>query len=98
MANATFTAETAPTGVGPGTRWYQPSTGQWRVYNASTEQWDMLQDGFGAVKVADLTVSGSVTVGASEGVTGEYEADITFVSIKKIKVVNGIITELEVEE
>lgn len=85
MPNATFTSESEPTGVGPGTRWYQPSTGQWRAYNVSTAQWDMAQDGFDSLKVA------GVPIGVA-GLTGEYEG-----TFKKIKIENGIITEFEVE-
>ena len=84
MANATFTAETAPTGVGPGCRWYQPSTGQWRAYNAGTGQWDMGQDGFDSLNVAGVPIG---------GLTGEYEG-----SIKKIKIENGLVTEIELED
>lgn len=86
MANATFTAESEPTGVGPGCRWYQPSTGQWRTYNAGTGQWVMEQDGFDSLKVAGTPVGGG-------GLTGEYEG-----TFKKIKIENGLITEIEVEE
>jgi hypothetical protein len=83
MPNATFTGEAAPVGEGPGTRWYQPSTGQWRTYNAGTGQWDMEQDGFDSLKVAGVSVG---------GLTGEYEG-----TFKKVKIENGLITEFEVE-
>jgi hypothetical protein len=85
MANATYTGEAEPAGVGPNTKWYQPSTGQWRTYNAGTGQWDMEQDGFASLKV------GGVPVGAG-GLTGEYEG-----TFKKIKIENGLITEFELE-
>ncbi len=84
MPNATYTGESAPAGVGPGCRWYQPSTGQWRAYNASTGQWDMEQDGFDSLKVGGVPVA---------GLTGEYEG-----TFKKIKIENGLITEFELEE
>ncbi len=93
MPNATFTSEAEPAGVGPGTRWYQPSTGQWRTYNGSTYQWDMAQDGFGSLKVAQLAISESLTAGGAPGITGEYEG-----TFKKITIKNGIITEFELEE
>jgi hypothetical protein len=92
MANATFTAESAPTGVGPGTRWYQPSTGQWRTYNASTDQWEMAQDGFGSLKVANLAIANSLSAGDDPGITGTFEG-----AFKKVKIRNGIITEFELE-
>lgn len=85
MPNATYTGESAPTGVGPGTRWYQPSTGQWRAYNAATGQWEMEHDGFDSLKVAGVPVGGA-------GLTGEYEG-----TFKKVKIVNGLITEFELE-
>lgn len=84
MANATYTGETSPIGVGPGTTWYQPSTGQWRTYNAGTGQWVLGQDGFDSLKV------GGVAIGT--GISGEFEG-----IFKKIKIENGIITEFEVE-
>jgi hypothetical protein len=86
MPNATFTSEDAPTGVGPGCRWYQPSTSQWRAYNASTGQWDMEQDGFDSLNVGEISIAGVV------GLTGEYEG-----IFKKVKIENGIIIEFEVE-
>ena len=94
MANVTITSETSPgSGYGgPGCRWYKPSTHQWYAYNPSTSQWDLDLDGFDAVRVVDLTVTGSVTVGATEGVTGEFEG-----TFKKVKIENGIITEFELE-
>lgn len=95
MANVTFTAETVPSADlgGPGCRWYKPSTHEWRTYNPSTGQWDIDQDGFDSLRVADLAISSSVTVGGVEGITGEYEG-----TFKKIKIVNGVITEFELEE
>lgn len=94
MANTTFTSETEPSGSygGPGCRWYKPSTHQWYTYNPSTGQWDLDQDGFDAVKVVDLTVSGSIAVGDIAGLTGEFEG-----TPKKVKIKNGIITEFELE-
>ena len=93
MPNATHTGEETPVGGGPGTRWYKPSSGEWYTYNVSTEQWDLTQDGFASLDVADLKVSGSIRVGESEGVSGEFEGEI-----KKITVVNGVITEIELNE
>ena len=92
MPNATFTGEDTPSGGGPGTRWYKPSTGEWYTYNTSTEQWDLSQDGFTSIDVVDLIVSGSITSGGFEGVTGEFEG-----TFKKVKIKNGIITEFELE-
>lgn len=82
MANATFTSESPPTGVGPATQWYQPSTGQWRTYSGG--QWVLSQDGFDSLKVGGVPI---VT-----GLTGEFEG-----VFKKIKIENGIIIEFEVE-
>jgi len=94
MANTTFTSETAPSGSygGPGCRWYKPSTHEWRTYNPSTGQWDLDQDGFDALKVVDLAILGSLTSGVAPGITGEYEG-----TFKKIKIVNGVITDFELE-
>ncbi len=94
MANVTFTSESAPNvgNAGPTCRWYQPSSHQWRIYNPATDQWDMAQDGFGSLNVAQLAISESVTVGGAPGITGEYEG-----TFKKIKIENGIITEFELE-
>ncbi|KKL55409.1 hypothetical protein LCGC14_2255700 [marine sediment metagenome] len=86
MANATYTGETSPTGLGPATQWYQPSTGQWRIYNAGTSQWVLIQDGFESLKVGGVAL-------VTGGLTGEFEG-----TFKKIKIENGIITEIEVEE
>lgn len=93
MANATYTGENEPAGVGPGCRWYQSSTGQWRTYNASTSQWVLSQDGFDSLKVADLAIGNSVTAGGNAGISGEFEG-----AFKKITIVNGIITDFELEE
>lgn len=91
MANATYTSESEPAGNGgPGIRWYKPSTHEW--YTWAGGAWVIDQDGFDFVKIADLTVSGSVTSDGETGLTGEYEG-----TFKKIKVVNGIITEFELE-
>jgi hypothetical protein len=46
----------------------------------------MEQDGFDSLKVGGMPVGGG-------GLTGEYEG-----TFKKIKIENGLITELEVEE
>lgn len=92
MPNATFTSESEPTGVGPGTRWYQPSTGQWRVYNPPTAQWDMAQDGFASLKIADLAIAGSLSAGDDPGITGTFQG-----TFKKVKIKNGLITEFELE-
>jgi hypothetical protein len=92
MPNATYTGESEPTGFGPGCHWYQPNTGQWRRYNAGTGQWDMTQDGFDSLKVADLAIGGSLSSGDDPGITGTFEG-----TFKKVKIKNGIITEFEVE-
>ena len=90
MPNATFTCEDTP--ANSGRSWYKPSTGEWYNYNPATEQWDLAQDGFTAIDVVDLAISGSITSGGFGGVTGEFEG-----TFKKIKIENGIITEFEVE-
>ena len=92
MANTTYTTETTPAGArgGPGCRWYQPSTHQWRTYNPSTGEWDIDQDGFDTLKVADLVVTGSVTVSDDAGITGTFEG-----TFKKIRIKDGIIIEFE---
>jgi hypothetical protein len=46
----------------------------------------MVQDGFDSLKVGGAPVGGG-------GLTGEYEG-----RLKKIKIVNGVITEIELEE
>ncbi len=91
MANATYTGESPPVGVGPGTRWYQPSTGRWHTYNAGTSQWVLTQDGFASLRVENLAVEG-LTAGDDPGITGTFEG-----AFKKIKIKNGIITEFELE-
>ena len=50
------------------------------------------EDGFDSLTVVDLAVSGSITSGGFEGVTGEFEG-----TFKKVKIKNGIITEFELE-
>ena len=90
MSNATYTGEDTP--ANSGRSWYKPSTGEWYTYNTSTEQWDLAQDGFTAIDVVDLAVSGSITVGSTEGLTGEFEG-----TFKKVKIKNGVITEFELE-
>lgn len=91
MANATHTGEDTPSGGGPGTRWYKPSTGEWYTYNTSTEQWDLTQDGFASIDVVDLTVSGSITSGEGTGVTGRFSG------ITRLDIVNGIVVEVETD-
>ena len=95
MANVTITSETIPgPGYGgPGCRWYKPSTHQWYNYNPSTKGWDLSQDGFDSVRVADLDVTGSIKSGDDPGITGTFEG-----TFKKIKIKNGIIIEFELEE
>jgi hypothetical protein len=51
-----------------------------------------IADGFAALEVAALTITDSVTSDGEEGITGEYEG-----TFKKVKIKNGIITELELE-
>ncbi len=92
MPNQTYTSETPPSEErgGSGTRWYKSSTHQW--YSWSGGAWVLAQDGFDAVKVADLEITGSCTSGGDAGITGEYEG-----TFKKVKIENGIITEFEIE-
>ena len=90
MPNATYTGEDTP--ADSGRSWYKPSTGEWYTYNSATEQWDLAQDGFTSIDVVDLAVSGSITAGESEGLTGEFEGEI-----KKITVENGIVVEIELD-
>ncbi len=49
-----------------------------------------VDDGFPELEVATLTVTGSITSDGQEGLTGNYEGEITRVRIK-----NGIITGIE---
>lgn len=66
--------------------WLKPSDGTWHTYNTSTGEWDMV----GAVEIADLTVTGSVTSDGDEGITGN------FTNPTRITVKNGIVTRIDV--
>lgn len=92
MANPTYTSETPPgeDRGGSGTTWFKPSTHQF--YTWSGGGWVLTQDGLNTVEIDDLLITNSIESDGQEGITGEYEG-----TFKKVKVVNGIIVEFEVE-
>ncbi len=70
--------------------WLKPSTGVWSNFDVSTSQWVEVEHLHPTL--GDIEFTGTITADGEEGITGEYEG-----TFKKVKVVNGIITDFEVE-
>ncbi len=70
--------------------WLKPSTGAFHNYDGATGQW--VEVTHLHPSLGDIEFTGTITAGGELGLTGEYEG-----TFKKIKVVDGIVTELELE-
>ncbi len=69
--------------------WYERSDGNWSLIK--TEAAPAAADHSHAT-LGDINFTGTISADGDEGITGTYEG-----TVKKIKVVKGIITEFELE-
>jgi len=72
-----------------GLHWFNTADGKWRKWDGSS--WYTVHSPFN-----NINLTGTITTDDDAGVSGEFNSDNQ--RIKKMKVKNGIIIELEVED